>query len=213
MEFYGGFRNLRYDESATFPSVLCQGGTASWSTVTSTNERSVSHRQASLSVGFSNVDWTLLRGFYGWAAVQFQGWARNSIYVFGSSGSESTVVLYTESVLEFWIDDKHYFGGDFYGYNNAATVIHLSPGKHQIDVRLVYDVRAMGGVEDPVLNIKLTATRAVEALEFVENSLLISDIVNNSLASPLASIAVRNNAMSGIAITEIEVAEVGKAGH
>lgn len=189
---------------------MCQSGAASWSTVKSTSERSISHHSASLSVGFSNVDWTLLKSFYGWAAVQFQAWARGSIHVFGSSGPKSALVLYTERILEFWIDDKHYFGGDFYGYNNAATVIHLTPGRHRIDVRLIYDVRATGGVGDPVLDIKLTAVRAIGALEFVDNSLVISDIVNNGLASPLASIAVRNNAMSGIAITEIGITEVSQ---
>ena len=199
---------MRYDETETFPSVLSQGGTASWFTISSTNERSASQSSASLSVGFSDVDWALLKSFYGWAAIQFQGWARGTIHVSGSSDSESAIVLYTERILEFWIDDEHYFGGDFYGYNNVATVLHLKPGRHQIDVRLVYDVRAMGGVEDPVLDIKLTTARATEALEFVENSLVISDIIDDTLASPVASIAIRNNALSTVAITEIGAAEV-----
>lgn len=201
---------MRYDETESFPSVLTQGGTASWSTIRSTNERSASRYSASLSVGFSNVDWTLLKSFYGWAAIQFQGWARGYVDVSGSSDSESALALYSERILEFWIDDKHYFGGDFYGYNNVATVVHLKPGRHQIDVRLVFDVRAMGGVGDPVLDIKLTAVRATDALEVVENSLVISDIVNDNLASPIASLAVRNNALSTIAITEIGAVEVGR---
>ena len=170
--------------------------------------RSVSQSSASLSVGFSDVDWTLLKSFYGWAAIQFQGWARGYVDVVGSSDSESSLILYTERILEFWIDDKHYFGGDFYGYNNVATVVHLKPGRHQIDVRLVYDVRAMGGVGDPVLDIKLTAVRATEPLGFVEDSLVISDIVNGNLASPVASLAVRNNALSTIAVTEVGAVEV-----
>jgi hypothetical protein len=78
---------------------------------------------ASLSVAYSNVDWDFLKVVYGWAAVQYQAWARGELHVGGNETQH--LVLHTDTILEFWVDDQHYFGGDFYTYRKAPPVLHL----------------------------------------------------------------------------------------
>ena len=84
---------------------------------------------ASLSVAYSNVDWDFLKVVYGWAAVQYQAWARGELHVGGNETQH--LVLHTDTILEFWVDDQHYFGGDFYTYRKAPPVLHLQPGSHR----------------------------------------------------------------------------------
>lgn len=37
-----------------------------------------------------------------------------------------------DHVIEFWIDDQSYFGGDLYAFRKAPLVLDLSPGEHKI---------------------------------------------------------------------------------
>ncbi|KAL9005709.1 MAG: hypothetical protein Q9188_001522 [Gyalolechia gomerana] len=121
----------------------------------------------------------------GFIGLQYQAWARGTLTVDGDK--ERTVVLYTDHVLEFWVDDEHHFGGDFYAYRKAPLVLHLQPGKHKIDVRIVRDVRAMGAVGEPTA---------------VDGSLLLPDLVEGRLATSLGSISVRNEDKNWIEVIE-----------
>lgn len=199
LEAIGGFRGLHYDSEAQYPSSLGLGGRVSWSShqlECSSLERNVT--EAALTVGFPNVDWPFLQSVHGWAALQYQAWTRG--YMAINSGSSQSVVLYTDSVLEFWVDDVHYFGGDFYAYRNAPLVLHLKPGSHRLDIRLVRDVRAMGGTGDPRVSIKLKAEGSNVGLAIMAEKIVVSDVVNKTLASPLASITVRNDGRESIEI-------------
>jgi hypothetical protein len=139
---------------------------------------------------------------YGWTALQYQAWARG--YVEISADVPQTITFCTDNVIEFWVDDKLYFGGDFYAYRRAPAVLHLAPGKHKVDVRLIRDVRAMGGIGEPKVSIKLKAEVSRGILAVVESKLLISDIVDGNLASPFASVPVRNEGAGWVDIVEIE---------
>ena len=121
------------------------------------------------------------------------------------------IVLFSDNILEFRVDNKSYFGGDFYGFRRAPVVLELSPGDHRIDVRLVRDVRAMGGSDKATIAVTLEAHIVHHTLTVVEGSMIMSDVVDETLPSPVASINVRNNGDQWIEIlgcNEMEVCEI-----
>ncbi|KAI6810548.1 alpha/beta-hydrolase [Hortaea werneckii] len=211
LEALGGFRSLEYDDQATFRSSLASNGTVRWSTTSARlSESETGLAIAELSVSFPQADWNALKLVYGWAALQWQGWARGRI----NFPSAKTLALRVEHIMELWIDGEQYFGGDFYGYGRSALTLHLLPGEHRIDLRLVRDVRAMGGVGEPKLDLLLKLGESsgwlspVLADETDEYSgILISDLVgdkNGPLASPYASATLRNDASHDIYIQGVE---------
>lgn len=207
LEYLGGFRSLSYDETALFKSSLATNGTAKWSLAHGdTSRSSANSAHVALNVEFPNIDWVFLQAVYGWAALQFQGWARGDIIVQGEESK--TILLDTQLILEFWVDGESYFGGDFYGYRKTPLVLDLEPGRHTIDLRLIRDVRAMGGVGKPIIEVEINASIASNTVEVINNHLTISDVVDGSLPVPLASVAVRNNGRNDIEIFGISSKEV-----
>jgi hypothetical protein len=178
-------------------------------------ESSASGAKVSLSVGFADVDWTFLQSVYGWAALQWQAWARGEIVVGGDA--TQTVALYTNSILEYAVDGVRTFGGDFYSFQKAPLVLHLEPGKHVIDLRLVRDVRAMGGVGSPTVdaNLEVRIVPGVVTIASGEarvdpsdlkvsgSQLLVADVVDGRLASPYGTVTVRNNGKDWIEVFAI----------
>lgn len=215
LEYYGGFRKLEYDEHATFRSSLASNGTVSWSKVNAKvsdpNPASPSQASAEISVSFPDIYGGFLQDVYGWPALQWQGWARGEIRI--QSEAVKSLTLSVDKIIEFWIDDKHYFGGDFYGYGRAALSLHLHPGVHRIDVRLVRDVRAMGGI-DATVDVNLYLRESDGVLMPVTrdddgpySEVLISDIQGGdfgSLASPYTAITLRNDAQSDSFVLNVE---------
>jgi predicted esterase len=195
LELYGGFRNLTFDDHARFPSSLPFNGTAFWSNATAKlGGLNIQRASVELTVEYPDVDWAFLQQVYGWAALQWQGWVRGEIVV--QREDPITLSLDAENILEYWIDDKQYLGGDFYGFKRAPAVLHLDPGVYKIDVRLVRDVRSMGGItENPAVNIKLELEACTDRLRQV-GRVLIADRIEEAaglLASNLASVVLRNN--------------------
>ncbi|PGH16555.1 hypothetical protein AJ79_01661 [Helicocarpus griseus UAMH5409] len=216
LEILGGFRNLSYghDPQATFPSALGINGKVGWSIVeaaeivNSTNKDGSATAKATLDVGFPGIDWPFLRSIYGWAALQFQAWARGVITVAGSGADDGlTVALFTDGLLEFWVDGELYFGGDFYTYRRAPVVVKLAAGEHVVDLRLVRDVRALGGVGEPRIRtvVEVQQRSDDEVLEFDADSLLAGEIVGGRLASPFASLIVGNNRDVWAEVTDIQI--------
>ncbi len=113
------------------------------------------------------------------------------------------MVLFIDNVLEFWVDENHYFGGDFYGYRRAPVVVQLLPGRHKLDIRLIRDVRAMDGIGSPKISISMRAEAASNGLAIASHRLLASNVVNGRLASEFASVPVRNDSKDSIEITSI----------
>lgn len=203
LEYIGGFHKLSYDPAARFRSSLPSNGTATWSVI-QVKQAATSSTSAnvSLSVGYDNVDWDFLKTVYGWAAVQYQAWARGELVVRGNGTQH--VILHTDAIVEYWVDDVHYFGGDFYTFRKAPPVLHLSPGTHKIDLRLWRDVRAFGGINEPTIDVLVEVQRASGALELARPGILMSDVVDGKLASPLASVALRNSGEDDITIVDIQ---------
>ncbi|KAF2640474.1 hypothetical protein P280DRAFT_426472, partial [Massarina eburnea CBS 473.64] len=207
LEYAGGFRSLQYDPSARFRSSLPANGTAKWNISeaiqTSTSAASTN---ATLGIAYSNVDWDFLKLVYGWAAVQYQAWARGTLTVSGNGTQH--LILYTDAIIEYWVDHVHYFGGDFFTFRKAPPVLHLTPGTHQVDLRLVRDVRAFGGILAPTIDVTIHAELAAGTLELAKPGLLISDVVDGNLASPVGSVALRNSGEDDIEIVDIQASHV-----
>lgn len=109
-----------------------------------------------------------------------------------------------------YIDDVHYFGGDFYHFNRAPITLHLAPGEHTIDVRIVRDVRAMGGVGNPTVNVDLILQQSLGPLHtslHSQGGFIIPDSIGSAtdsvLASPFGSVLVRNDANVDIVVSGI----------
>lgn len=202
MEFLGGFRDLAYDKETNYPSSLAPSGRVSWSTHQLERSSTCGEvAEASLLVSFPDIDWTFLQSVYGWAALQYQAWARGHLTI--AANAARSIIFYADNVLEFWVDDQHYFGGDYYAYRRAPSVLHLSPGSHSVDIRLIRDVRVMGGIGEPKTSITLKAEGSNSSLALVVHKALIPDVVNGAFATPFASMPVRNEGRKAIDILKI----------
>ena len=126
----GGFRSLRPSQDF-FHSSLAKNGLVTWSS-SQANNLSITPRSATcgLTVSSQDIDWPFLQSIYGWSALQYQVWARGNLTV--KAETQQKVVLYTDRLIEFWVDHRPSFGGDFYALRNAPLVLHLSPGEHRI---------------------------------------------------------------------------------
>ena len=160
-----------------------------------------------MTVNFPDIDWELSQSFYGYPALQWQGWARGEIYI--KSQQTKTLVLNTEAVLEYWIDNVHYFGGDYYGFRRAPVTLHLDPGTHRIDVRLIRDIRMLGGIGEPIVEFALELEESRPSLDalFDSKRLLMADVVDGDYAqfvSPYASVTIRNDGTNDMYVHDIE---------
>lgn len=200
LEYHGGFRSLQYNENSTFKSSLAFNATVSWSTTNAQlSDPDTEYASADLSVMFPDIGWAFLQQVYGWSALQRQDWARGEIIVQPDpqqKPTKKTLAFHARGVLEYWIDETHYWGGDFYGYGRAPLVLHLNPGVHRIDIRLVRDVRAHGGITDvPSIDVKLELENARPGLS-QGSDVLLADVLNDEtgpLASPYMSVILRND--------------------
>ena len=163
--------------------------------------------EAKLSIAFPDIDWSFLRSIYGWAAFQYQGWARSQLKI--AADKAQIIVLYTDNILEFWIDNVLHFGGDFYAYRRSPLVIQLDPGSHNLDLRIVREIRSMGGVGNPRVEVELKAQISNGGITISEEKLLLPEIVDGKLASHLASLPIRNEDQSWIKVLSIESLNVG----
>ena len=203
LEQLGGFHTLQYDAGMKYQSSIGTNGSVGWSACTAHADKITSNRtDLKFVVNYPNIDWNFLQSIYGWAALQYQAWARGEIAII--SETVQTIVLYTDYILEFWIDDELYFGGDLYAYRRAPLILRLDPGLHRIDLRLIRDVRAMGGIGEPDIQVQIGAHVSAGGLVLSEEALLLPDIVSGKLASRLGSVPIRNEDTEWIEVVGIE---------
>jgi hypothetical protein len=158
-------------------------------------------------VAFEGVDWAMLRGAYGWAATQWQAWARGELTVGG--GERRAVELWVEGVLEMRVDRKTLWGGDFFVLRRAPVVLWLEPGPHVVEIRLVRDLRSMGGVDAvPAVDVALEVREVESVLAVRHGSVLVSDVVDGRLASPYATVSVTNVGVEWIQIADVVCSDV-----
>jgi hypothetical protein len=157
-----------------------------------------------LNVSFPSVDWAFQQSVYGWAALQYQAMAIGSITL--HEDIYARVSLFTEGILEMAVNDESTFGGDFYGFGRVPAQLNLFLGENKIVLRLIRDVRAMGGVGSPLISVRLKAQRSGPSnLQVVEDSVILPDVVNGKLASSYGSVIVRNEMInSWVYVTGLE---------
>jgi hypothetical protein len=208
LEAFGGFHNLPVDDGVIFHSALGVNGIVSWSTFNcvSSDDSHEDSPSIELNCTFPAVDWAFQKSVYGWAALQYQAFARGFITVIGQSSC--TVALCTDNVLEFAVNDKPYFGGDVYGFRRAPLILNLDPGQNKIDLRLIRDVRAMGGVGSPSISVRLTVQRCTAALSVVGKSTVLPDVINGTLASSYASVTLCNQSEDWINVVDVRICNV-----
>ncbi|KAM3422787.1 hypothetical protein BST61_g269 [Cercospora zeina] len=210
LEYHGGFPSREYDEKAFFPSSLAANGTVGWNNISGNlTQPDNGHAGVALLIDFNEVDWDGLRNVYGWAAYQWQAWLRGEIIV--QSETTKILTLHTPQILEFVLDDIRYVGGDFYSYGRAFPTLRLEPGRHRLGIRLVRDVRSMGGVERPSMQVNLTLAGTWAGLHprlEPQDRILISDLLEfadgSHLASPWASVVLRNDDEEDVYVYAIE---------
>ncbi len=204
LEAYGGFHSLPVDSEAKFHSSLGIDGLVKWSTLEDISSRDSFAEGLSieLNIAFPTVDWTFQQSVYGWAALQYQAYARGFIDVIGHSSQK--VAFYAEHVLELAVNDVPIFGGDIYGFRRAPMIFDLAPGENKIDLRLIRDVRVMGGMGNPSVFVRLSFERCHTILNVVEKSIILPDVINGKLTSPVASIILCNAAEDWINIVAVQ---------
>lgn len=70
------------------------------------------------------------------------------------------------------------------------------------------DVRAFGGILAPTIDVVLHAQLATARLELAKPGILLSDVVDSKLASPLGSVFLRNSGEEDIEILDIQASGV-----
>ena len=145
----------------------------------------------SQTFAFKNVDWPSLLRVYGWTALQYQAWARTTFTI--TPEACGPFGLHVQGVLEYWVDNDRYFGGDLYGFGKAPLVLTLAPGTHSLELRLTRDVRAMSAQMPPEVSIRVAFTPLGNEVSSVHNTLLLPDIAGGQLASSPGSVCVTNS--------------------
>jgi predicted esterase len=151
------------------------------------------------------VDWKFLQAVYGWSALQWQAWARGEIVV--QADAPVNAVLFTDHVIEYALDGVRHSGGDFYAFRKAPLVVTLTPGKHVLDLRLIRDVRAMGGIGEPTVDVDIEIVPTKARVEQSEEEILVSDAVDGVLPSPYGTIAIRNGGQDWIEVFKVAPAQ------
>ncbi|KMU73965.1 hypothetical protein CISG_03943 [Coccidioides immitis RMSCC 3703] len=202
LEAHGGFRAMKYDPDAVFPSALGEGGVCRWTTVLASEPAAADgSARAVLRFGFSDINWSFLRSVYGWSALQYQAWARGNVTVLGNA--PVALAVYSDGILELRIDGELYFGGDFYAFRRAPLILDLDPGVHTIELRLFYDIRALGGSDDPQIIAAVEFKPIPEQVNVDPANILVSDVVDGKLASPYAAVNIQNGMKEAAEITWI----------
>ena len=122
--------------------------------------------------------------------------------------SSCRVALYTDNVLEFAVNDEPFFGGDFYGFRRAPLIVDLRPGTNKFELRLVRDVRSMGGLKMSSMSVRLSVQLCTTVLKVVEESAVLPDVINTKLASPYASVIIRNETKDWIKVINVQSRDV-----
>ena len=56
----------------------------------------------------------------------------------------------------------HYFEGKFYANGTAPSTLRLQPGTHRIHIRLVRDVRVLGGIGEASVDVRSRLKKSEE---------------------------------------------------
>ncbi|GAB7340785.1 hypothetical protein MBLNU457_7157t1 [Dothideomycetes sp. NU457] len=203
LEVHGGFMSLQYDPEQHFTSSLTNNASVGWSTIEATSHDTTSTScEVKLTCNSTNeFDYEQMTYVYGWTSLQYQAWIRGNLTV--TAAEIQTIILYIDQVLELYVDGEHHFGGDVYNFRRAPLVLRLDPGPHQLDLRLVRDVRAMSGVGSPTIEVAVRAEITTPGLS--AHNVLMPDCLTerNDFASSYGSVMVRNDHQQDLEIVAL----------
>ncbi|OQU98556.1 hypothetical protein CLAIMM_04322 [Cladophialophora immunda] len=201
LEFYGGIRHASPNEPGRFRSPLARNATVQWARKEYNTSLSNGEHSLNFSLEFGEIDWEFAQNIYGWSAFQYQAWAKGEIL--NQDIASRAVSVFSDNILELWINDLHVFGGDFFGFGRAPVLVQLHPGTNNISVRLVREVRSMGGAFPPTLQADLRIRLASEQLTVVANGLVMPNVVNGRFCTRYGSITVRNQGATWVRVHRI----------
>ena len=164
--------------------------------------------QSTLQISAPGIDFDALRSIYGWSSIQHQTWIRGELTL--TAHQATAVSLTLDHVLEFWLDGRSYFGGDFYGYGRAPLIIVMNPGRYCLDVRALRDVRAMGGVGSVDFPIRIQAHISKDDVLFVDiGKVLLPEIVEGRAPAGLVgAIPVQNHCNQWLELLAVQTENV-----
>ncbi|OAL37884.1 hypothetical protein AYO20_02717 [Fonsecaea nubica] len=201
LEFYGGIQYNTPNGSTCFPSPLARNATVQWARKEYSPRVSNGEHSLTLSLDFDGIDWEFAQKVYGWSAFQYQAWAKGEI--FNWDMVSRVVNVFSDNIIELWINDMHVFGGDFFGFGRIPMLVQLHPGVNNISVRLVREVRSMGGGFPPTIQAGLRIKPASEELAVVTDGLVMPNVVNGRFCTRYGSIPVRNQGATWIYVRRI----------
>lgn len=194
------------DDNIRYHSPLVKNATVTWERRFFDAHKTENSASVELTIGYPDVDWQFSQKIYGWSAFQFQTWVKGELY--NSLSSKQKVLLYTDNILEFWINDEHFFGGDFYAFRRAPAVVYLLPGVNIISVRLVGDVRAVGGAFPPILRALVEVILISDDVRIDREGIMLPDVIDGHFCSPFGSLMVGNQADQWIKIQAVHLLNV-----
>ncbi|KAK6369890.1 hypothetical protein LTS17_009340 [Exophiala oligosperma] len=203
IERYGGIFQLDDNDTAAYHSPLARNATVRWNSRTFRPIVSEASTTVDLVVDFSEIDWDIAQKIYGWSALQYQAWLKGGVW--NDGGTSRRVSIYPEGILELWLNNKHIFGGDFYSFGRAPIVFELAPGFNVVNVRLIRDVRSMGGSSSPTAHVLLRAEVVAADLDVDHDSILLPDVIAGRFVGRYGSVIVRNQATVWININRVRV--------
>jgi len=163
----------------------------------------------SVSVVFGgDVRWEFNREFFGWAANQWQAWARGAFTVSAEDAGRPHL-LRCQSVGEFWVDRQGeqppqlHTGahGDWYAYGELWHRLEgMDEGEYTLRVRLAAEMRLFGGQLPPPVTFKCEISAVspdVGAIARVlHNQRILPEVDSNNdstLFTPYASVGIVNS--------------------
>ena len=222
LEGYGGFRNITFDETRSFPSSL--NGSVYFGTLKASSltlKYDIASRK--IPVSFPDTNWEMLQKVFGWSALQFQSWIRGSFYVPG----EGRYGVWIGSAVEFYLDGIYYDVGNLYDadvvqFNRGGLYLDLASGEHVLEIRVVNDIRAFGGRVPPKVEVQVALRKVTEDLVVADydghGGWVVPTVVDmkrkdtwrsdGCLAGEWASFGLSNEGSQWVVITDLRVDKV-----
>ena len=222
LEAYGGFRQLRFNSSQSFPSSLNRSVSFGKLTAQSTTiKNGMTSRK--IPVSFPAVDWTSVEKAFGWSGLQFQAWIRGTIHI----GDGGRYGIWIGNAVEFYLDGTYYDVGNLYDmdvtqFSRGGLFLDMAAGDHILEVRVVNDIRAFGGQLPPKVEVQVALRKVKDDLVVADynshGGWIVPTVINMTrkdsgrgdacIAGEWASLSLRNEGGEWIVIRSLRVDEV-----
>lgn len=162
-----------------------------------------SSTRITLELSYSEIDWPEITKIYGWVATQFDAWSRCTLIV----EEDCVVHLKVLNSPEFLLDGERY-EGDIYGVG-IPLIVPLTIGHHQLDIRVVNEVRIFGYTEEPLASIIVDVDIKNEQAFVTADSMVVPDTIRTKAtgrvvrSSPYIGFVLNNNSAHTVQVDSI----------